>query len=281
MREIKPKSLTKGHNYSPKRIEWGKDEVYVLPKLNGLRIDSEEDGIFSYDGKHYSEIVIPHLYKILGRAYRLYERVLDGELYVHGWSLQQVNKAGAVKRVKPRLEFPCSAKLQFHVFDVVWNKPYLERNRLYHQIVKSLNSDFVKAVKCVRINSKKEADLWYREFVRQGYEGAIYRINDRRYEFGRHWHVLKRKEWQDDEFKVVGSTEEVSIHGEPKGRMGALICVTKSGKRFKVGTGFEDWERELYWRKKPIGKKLKVKYLCLSDEGIPLNLSSLGIREQG
>jgi len=269
--------LTKGHIYEPNRINWGNDAVYALPKLNGLRVCFRDGGLFSYDNKRYSEKVVPHLYKVLSRVYRIYGRALDGELYRHGWPLQRINAAGAVNRKSPGEE---SHLLKFYVFDVVSSEHFLKRYRMYRNIVSSLQSEHVRSVQSIRIETEEEANSVYRNFIKRGYEGAIYRINDCQYEFGRQWHVLKRKDWLDDEFKVIGLNEEIDKNGKPKGRMGALVCKTISGKRFSVGTGFSAQEREDYWDNPPIKKKLKVKYLTLSEDGIPLNLSSLGIREQ-
>ena len=44
---------------------------------------------------------------------------------------------------------------------------------------------------------------------------------------------------------------------------------------FNVGTGFSDVERIAYMQNPPIGKMVKVRYLCLSADGIPLNPSFL------
>jgi len=100
------------------------------------------------------------------------------------------------------------------------------------------------------------------------------------------WHLLKRKDWQDDEFECVGVIEG---EGKLTGTLGALLCECSrrathepgisrhSVPQFHVGSGLSDSERQHYWFNPPIGRLVKVKYLCLSDAGIPLNPTILCI----
>ena len=94
------------------------------------------------------------------------------------------------------------------------------------------------------------------------------------------WHLLKRKDWQDDEFVCVGVQEG---EGKYTGTLGALICRTMTSDRhavthpFNVGSGLTDADRDHYWTNPPLGRLIKVKYLCLSSDGIPLNPTILAI----
>jgi len=97
------------------------------------------------------------------------------------------------------------------------------------------------------------------------------------------WHLLKRKDWQDDEFECVGVQEG---EGKYKGTLGALTCrvpglevngMIQNYEIFSVGSGLTDTERDHYWANPPIGKLIKVKYLVLSEAGIPLNPTILCI----
>jgi hypothetical protein len=55
--------------------------------------------------------------------------------------------------------------------------------------------------------------------------------------------------------------------------VGAFVCDAKGSAfgvvTFSVGSGLTDAERIHYWANPPIGRKIKVKYLTLSDDGIP------------
>jgi DNA ligase-1 len=93
--------------------------------------------------------------------------------------------------------------------------------------------------------------------------------------------MLKRKERYDAEFKIIDMLEGkvTDKGGKHVGRMGALVCKTKTGKVFHVGTGYSDAERDQMWHDSPVGKTLRVEYRCLSKDKTPLEPRSLGIRD--
>jgi ATP-dependent DNA ligase len=227
--------------------------------------------------------------------------ILDGELYVHGWPLQRINAA-----VTPvRQEASEDTKLvEYHVFDVVdFGKSFEDRYGSVVDLLVKLNLKEVRAVGMRRV-LRSTQDLSYAEFVRDGYEGMMYRLGDcpytqpkdavpeprlgtnRRTRFlsdkdNRCWHLLKRKDWQDDEFECMGVEEG---EGRLKGTLGALTCAIDEGQAagfskltFSVGSGLTDAERNHYWANPPIGHLIKVKYLVLSNDGIPLNPTILAI----
>ena len=53
---------------------------------------------------------------------------------------------------------------------------------------------------------------------------------------------------------------------EHAGRLGALVCKLRSGKAFKVGTGFTDAEREA---PPPVGTVITFNYFELTNDGVP------------
>jgi DNA ligase-1 len=59
------------------------------------------------------------------------------------------------------------------------------------------------------------------------------------------WYKVKPVD--DHDLTVVGVTEEHSVHGEPKGSLGALVVETPEGKRVNVGSGFTRTQREWLW----------------------------------
>ena len=69
----------------------------------------------------------------------------------------------------------------------------------------------------------------------------------------------------------------VEGEGKYKGTTGALLCVTLSGLRFTVGSGLTDSERDHYWQNPPISRLIKVKYLVLSIDNLPLNPTIIAV----
>lgn len=263
---------------------------YVQPKLNGIRALCQA-GIFqSRDEKIWNLNVLQHLDNELDTIQNLLgATILDGELYVHGWRLQRINSAVAVNRLSPTEDTP---HVSFHVFDVV--NPALDFWTRSVDILRTIhNADLphIRAVQTDHAHSRDEVDRYFHHYTSLGYEGIMLRP-DGPYEFGEHegrngrtQHrsktLWKHKQWEDGEFVCVGFTQ-----GEGKADIGigALICEISKNRevfqplasiQFNVGTGFTDAERANFFLAPPLGKLIKVRYLCLSADGIPLNPSFL------
>src|SRR6185295_11347505 len=84
---------------------------FATPKLNGIRAMWVPGvGFISKDGVPYNDGVLVTLERVLEPC----KLFLDGELYVHGWSLQQINSVAGVIRESPHEK---EYSMQFHVFD--------------------------------------------------------------------------------------------------------------------------------------------------------------------
>lgn len=277
----------------PKFSQW---PTYVQPKLNGVRalyqgspIQTDLNsrfGVFqSRDEKIWGRKVLAHLHDELENITEsLGSLILDGELYFHTWRLQRINAAIAVNRHEPTPDTP---HVEFHVFDVVNPKlPFSERYLPVANMLREANLPHIRAVDTAMVHDREQLERYFELCVRDGYEGAMVRP-DGFYEFGEHMGrngtltqyrsrtLWKHKSWEDDEFRCDGVTQ-----GEGKADIGigALLLRTKNGNfQFKVGTGFTDEERVEYMKNNPAGKYVKVRYLCLTADGIPFNPSFLAV----
>jgi len=276
------------HVYEPHRVTY---PCYVQPKLNGVRALYQNGRFQSRDGVPFPSTLLKHLADPLLQTFDP-RVILDGELYIHGTPLQEI--LGGVTPVRQEVN-EMTLKVEYHVFDQVnFEKPFAQR-------VPYFNGGPIKAVGTWSASDAAFADMMYADFVSQGYEGMMYRLGDcpytvprqqggpfstgipqnleRRLRFladqdNRCWHLLKRKDWQDDEFLCIGLQEG---EGKYKGTLGALVCKTKEGRTFTV-SGFTDIERDTYWENQyPIGRQIKVKYLVLSTDLIPLNPTVIAV----
>ena len=89
------------------------------------------------------------------------------------------------------------------------------------------------------------------------------RRSNSKYCNGRSNDLLKVKTRRDDE-GIVLSYE--SGHGKHSGRLGALRLLNRAGKKFKVGSGFSDEQRE---NPPPLGSVVTYRYSELTLTGIP------------
>lgn len=288
------------HIYEPHRVTY---PCYVQPKLNGIRALYQNGCFQSRDQLPFTPGLLNHLTKSLQETFAP-DIILDGELYVHGWPLQRINAAVTPVRQHPTED---TVQVEYHVFDVVdFGKSFEDRLLpLTEDSCQLCPSVFT--VETNNVDHAYQADSFYAHFVSLGYEGMMYRLGDCPYTVpkmenintqgrkvpyrgrflsdkdNRCWHLLKRKDWQDHEYECVGVEEG---EGKYEGTLGALICDCPTPNamhrlgvppnpglfsNFHVGSGLTDAQRHFYWRNPPIGKLIKVKYLCLSSDGIPLN----------
>lgn len=268
--------------FKERLIKW---PGYVQPKLNGLRclyhfnsrtMESRDEHMWNY-------CVLPHIHDALhlisdDLQWALGEAVaLDGEIYCHGLSLQQINSRGSVNRVEPHANYE---KLEFHVFDIVVDLPMKDRVDLLSAVEILIPSNFpIKIVPthyCDRQQTFDELYLLYH--VQQNYEGVMWRDPDASYGFSHNctnkenrWDcIVKRKPRQDLLAHIIGRVEG---EGKYLGSLGSLHLATVDGVSFYAGSGLTDAERQALWNA-PIHEVLqvpvRVDYEMLSDSGVPL-----------
>jgi DNA ligase-1 len=273
----------KAHLYEEKRVVY---PCFMQFKKDGLRAYYIDGYFYSGDGKQWNDKVVAHLLEPLRKIKRL--EWLDGEFYRHGWPLQRINSAIGVNRVETTQD---TAFVQFHVFDCINSaNDFIDRLRRIKEAFRAMpTTNRIRLCKSQLVYTPSEAHAFHAKALLMGYEGTIYRMQrsvngkhvDEGYVGGRvHW-MLKRKEILDAEFKIVGMNEGrmTDKGGKHVGRLGALICVTKTGKKFQVGSGYSDEERDYLWKHPPVGKTLRVKYRVLSSDGTPLEPRSMGVRD--
>jgi len=206
--------------------------------------------------------------------------VLDGELYLHGATFQEITKL--VKKLRTE-----SVNIEYHVYDVPrtdednkgeWDEHRMEALADFGDLC--IDCESVTVVETYQANSEDDVYQLQSNFLENGYEGAIVREYDGTYRFGyRSNSLLKVKNFMDEEYKIVDFTTGV-------GRFDGCIiwiCETANGDRFKVvpqGT-MEERQQTYYNARKDgdgIGELLKVKFFELTDDNIPRFPVGLGIR---
>ena len=263
------------HEFEKKKHKL-KYPVDVQPKLDGNRAMAYwEDGkvvLMSRGGKTWN---VPHISDAIAK-FLPKQFILDGEIYKHGLNLQGINKL-----VKKHREGPDgSISLKFYAFDVLEIDkplPWDQRkdvlfNLFFHW---DKNEKVLVKVESQEVGSEEEAKELCQKLVEEGYEGAIVRNLDGPYCLGeRSSDLLKLKNFQDDEFEIVG---HYVGEGKHEGTVG-WWCVTKNGKRFKCYPRGTMKERRIPNPEDFYGEKLKIRFQFLTDEGIPFLPIGLGIR---
>jgi hypothetical protein len=241
-------------------------------KLDGHRcLATRQDGDLTMYTRQGKELVtLPHIYKVLDQV--IPEGVtLDGELYCHGVKLQTIGSW--IKR-----EQRDTLRIQFIVYDMISNDRYQDRHAQLSEILKDI-LDFpgqpVRVLPYRHYVDEDETRRWFREVRDQGFEGLMLRCDRRAYEPGkRSSGLLKIKEWQDGEFKVVGFDRS-------KTGWAILKCVTDQGVEFdcsapgSVAEKMEVWENQ----HKYLGKKVTIDFAHWTDDNKPFQPTAIRWRE--
>jgi ATP-dependent DNA ligase len=274
------------HVFEDKR--WVGGPCWLQPKFNGVRALYQSGCFQSRDELPWPKDFLKHLSEPLQAMFPDERTILDGELYVHGWKLQRINQAVAVNATV-RGTTADTLEVSYYVFDAVsFNRPFIVRFNEVQQTIVQLQHPKIHAATTVAPPDRQWVEKFYAETISVGFEGIMYRVglcpytvpkqpkeNEKGFlsdKNNRVWHLLKRKSWMDEEFFCIGLEEG---EGKRAGMVGAFVCVldhlTPTPKTFCVGSGLTDTEAKHYFDNPPIGRKIKVKFLTYTEDGIPFN----------
>jgi DNA ligase-1 len=255
--------------FEEKRLEKWHSQFLIQPKLDGDRCRAIFDSYGKVTLLSSEENIInsvPHIVDQLEQmGYKDFE--LDGELYNHGASHQLIH--GTVARtVNLHPEFE---SISYNVFDVVTGDAQLIRSNWLD--TKFIETDNVKKVETMSGADVKDVMKALEYFTENGYEGVVLRHPAAPYMRKRSTMMMKFKPRKDDFYTIVGYEEEISIHGEPKNSLGALILTSGENEIFKVGSGsfLTRDNREMLWQQRETlkGRTAHVKYQHLTDRHVP------------
>jgi DNA ligase-1 len=255
--------------------------VYCQPKLDGLRCIVTRYGAYSRKWKPFS--TLQHIRDALQPIFDKYPMVqaFDGEMYSHALNDNFEEIVSIVKQPKATAEDieKCKRMVQYHVYD------YVPSNDLADLVFKTRDldlsvmipkdSEHLKLVKTKMIWNREELDEEYQWYMVDGYEGQMIRA-DAPYQQKRTKYLLKRKDFVDEEFLIVG-------YKEGKGNREGCITLrlsTKNGKEFdSVPVGGVEYLQRLWQnREQLLGLYASVKYQNLSTDGIPRFNNTIKLR---
>ena len=275
--------------------------VWSQPKLDGIRcvIRSENWEVVARTRKGTRIDMIPHICKALREFFNEYpDAVLDGELYNHDLKHDFNKIVSLVRKQRPtrsksETEKTWEKKLrayadrldeaeklvQYWIYDIPrfskdWNNestPFASRMFDFQSCYMSMDDstqDCVKLVHPTSCKSHDDLDLFYGSYADEGYEGQMVRLNCP-YESKRSKSLLKRKEFQDAEYKVIDIEEG---NGNRGGTAKHLVCYCpKVDKTFHSNIkGSFDYLAEILQNKDDyIGKLATIKFFELTPDGVP------------
>lgn len=259
-------------------------QMFVSRKIDGIRCmmryDEENDCILtsSRGGGEFdvSTTAIREDEQLLNLFRENPTLILDGELYVHGWSLQRISGTCRLKTWEER----CNA-LEYWVFDYVDTEKSFN-NRLDFLTDIKIDFESGEGNKKVKVLEHVLAEGWdrYRKlhdlYVSEGFEGLVARKPNAVYTPGKRgseW--IKLKDRMEEDFKIIGIEEGL----RPEDMCFRLV--TDEGKEFKAKPVGSRELREEYlenWEDL-VGKKASVSFFIWSADKIPVQTVLKCIRD--
>ena len=258
-------------------------------KFNGLRcmaiVGADGDvSLMSRGGKEWN---IPHIAELVGRL-GVAGDIFDGEIYVHGLSLQVINSLVKNEAKDARLA------LQYHLYDMPRvagdaSLPWEQRWQILHDRHKEFwhgssrtfsKTDLtprshIQLAETRTVTSEDEIKAFEELSIAEGYEGLILRLHGYPYAFGleRPKWLMKWKRFQDNEFEVVDARSRLhDVNGSVMTILDVFVCRNDINEAtFEVVPKGSLKQRATMWLEKDkyVGKKLIVRYLERSDAGLP------------
>ncbi len=195
----------------------------VQPKLDGTRCIYKDGKFWSRTRKPIKSIA-PLLLDL--EQCGLSEFILDGELYIHG----ENNFEELVSMIRSEKELHKDVdKIEYHIYDVIAPDETFQERFILNDKLKSHGR--IKIVETMIATSHEAISSYLDTYLNKGYEGAMVRNLDSDYQHKRSADLLKLKVFQDEEFMVADIEEG---RGKLLGHVGALVCLTEEGQRFRV-----------------------------------------------
>ncbi|SDY75819.1 DNA ligase-1 [Variovorax sp. YR266] len=239
--------------------------------LHDYWVSEKYDGVRGYwDGKQLwtrggERIVAPAWFTA-----PLPKQPLDGELWV---GRGQFTRAVSTVRSQTPNDIAWR-EMHFMVFDLpAQGGDFTTRLAVLRRLLPITDAPWVVAVPQERATTHAALQALLDKTVKMGGEGLMLHRGSSPYRGERNSDLLKVKPYEDAEARVV---EHVPGKGKHSGRLGALVVETADGKRFKLGTGLTDAERE---NPPAVGSWVTYRYNGTTAKGLPRFARFMRVRE--
>tara|TARA_A100001011_G_scaffold392143_1_gene479084 strand:- start:282 stop:1520 length:1239 start_codon:yes stop_codon:yes gene_type:complete len=260
--------VTLAQKFDIKRLK-GRTTVGVEPKLDGIRCFTIVDGnsaiMLARSGKpitNFNDTILKEVSKMGDGCY-------DGELMGEDFI--------SLMRQAYRKEDADTSGTYLALFDFLpieeWNsKKSVTSCRDRFEIMldrideSDINLSLVQPVDRVEtVCDYEEIKAEHDAYVKDGFEGAMIKLLDAPYKFGRGYEVMKLKAFHDVDLKVSGLLEGTGKHA---GKLGSFKVVF-NGVDVQVGSGLTDDLRAQVWKDQDsfVGRTIEVRYQEITPDG--------------
>ena len=269
--------------------------VYVTPKLDGIRCLIKDGVALSrtlkpIPNKHIQEWAYKYADELEG---------MDGELIVGSPTSSTVYR----DTNSFVMSYDKVGEFTFYHFDW-WDDTVNTYNTRYFDLgIDDVPPNYRKVLSYSAHNKERLLEL-EEHCLEKGYEGVVIRNPHGKYKYGRctmkEANAFKLKRFEDDEAVIIGWEEEMHNGNDAetnelgrtkrstklsgmsgKGTLGAFICKTRDGVEFKIGSGFNQSDRDNFWKNKSslLGYIVKYKHFPIGVKDKPRHPIFLGFRD--
>lgn len=254
--------------YNPQKFKW-EGRVFAQPKLDGIRCVATIEGMFTRNGKVIRGA--PHVNACLVEFFeRNPDAILDGELYNHELRDDFNKITSIVRKDRPSEDdvATSAAMIEYHVYDVpsMLESSFMDRSMFIVDNLFHVDPRIVP-VETIEVHGEDSIDQLFSRWIAEGYEGQMIRLNGP-YQNKRSKNLLKRKDFQDDEFRILRVEEGA---GNWAGKAKRIVCELPDGREF--GSGFKGSAAEaevvLADASSWVGELATIQYFELTPDGVP------------
>jgi DNA ligase-1 len=165
-------------------------------------------------------------------------------------------------------------EMRFMVFDLPTQPgDFTTRLAALRKLLPITDAPWVVPVPQERATTHEALQALLDKTMKMGGEGLMLHRGSSSYRGERNNDLLKVKPYEDAEARVIA---HAAGKGKHVGRLGALVVETADGKRFKLGTGLTDAERE---NPPAIGSWVTYRYNGVTAKGLPRFARFMRVRE--
>ncbi|UJJ30669.1 DNA ligase [Halopseudomonas maritima] len=184
---------------------------------------------------------------------------MDGELWLGHGRFEQIS---ALVRSSDAPEHAWQS-VRFMVFDLPAHAGAFSERVAAMARLGEHGSIYLTPVHQFRLASTAALERELQRVVAAGGEGLMLHHQAARYQDGRNAALIKLKPHDDAEAVVVGYT---AGRGKYRGMVGALVVEDEQGRRFRLGSGLSDADRQ---QPPAVGARVTYRYNGLTSGGLP------------
>ena len=246
-------------------LEW--EKWLVSEKYDGVRVRWDGQRLYSRGGH------VVHAPAWFTQGWP--RMALEGELWAGRGRFAQAQSAAARQSADEAWR-----SLRVMVFDAPAHggpgTPFSARLAALQAAVAQAKSPYLQAAPQRTVQGQQELKNRLDEVLRGGGEGLMLRRADAPWQAGRSPHLLKLKPHEDAEARVLA---HLPGRGRHAGRLGALLVETPDGRRFRLGSGLKDADRD---HPPPVGAWVTYRFRGLHEgSGLPRFATFVRVRQEG